>query len=311
MPLPTYCSRRAGGGTSSVSSASSAATASGDSVQVQVGAERAGDLRDAQDRAEVARGERGGRLGDRRLDVGAGRPDRRDLDGLGARRLRAREHLARVALRAAVAEQEQRVAGLGSGPVDRRLVGLHRPRLDARVAQQGGAVIDGVPARAGAAEQDAPARDALGGALGRPRVAQHPPEVFRLPPHRLAHHAHVGSSRGFGGQPTGVPQQHLPGEVVDCMRADRKRVRRGSDAGRGLRADARSRARGDVHPGRRGHGQERRRLLRRAGHGQARAGQDDLQGHRSRSSRAIPRRAPRACSRRAPRRVARAPRRRR
>ena len=89
-----------------------------------------------------------------------------------------------------MAEQDESVVPVGRGAVQHRLVGLHRPGLDARQPQQRGTVVGCVPARAGPGEQHAAPGDALGGALGRTRIAQHPPEIVRLTPHRLSHRAH-------------------------------------------------------------------------------------------------------------------------
>ena len=81
------------------------------------------DLRDAHQRAEVAGGEGGRALGIARLDVGARRSAARDDDRLGALGPRPLEDGVRVALGAAVAQEEERVAGSRPRAVRRR----HRP----------------------------------------------------------------------------------------------------------------------------------------------------------------------------------------
>ena len=151
----------------------------------QLGAEGTRQLRHAHERAEVARGEGRTALRCDRLDVAA-RADARDHHGadLAAAGLVARRR--RVALGVAVGEQDQRVARGRRRASERGGERLDRPRLTARRAQQVGAVVRGMEARAGTCEQDAPgAADAVGGSLDRSRVSEDACELGRLRGHAL------------------------------------------------------------------------------------------------------------------------------
>ncbi len=90
-------------------------------------------------------------------------------------------------------------AASGTRSVQRRVHRRHRPRLDARRAQEPGSDIRRVPARAGAHEEQPAAAEPLRRGLDGGRVGQHPAQLGGLRRHRLGHHA------GHGRQSMSAP----------------------------------------------------------------------------------------------------------
>ena len=163
----------------------------GDVLELERGSERARELGEPHQRAEVAGRERGAPLLLDRLDVDTRRAaasdhDRRSCAG-GAEPL---EDRGRESLRVPVAHHEHGVARAGRQPVERRVHRLDRDSLDIGLAEQPDAVVGGVPARASAHDEDPPPDEALGLGLDGPGVGEQLAEVGRLAPHRGAHDAH-------------------------------------------------------------------------------------------------------------------------
>ena len=152
---------------------------------LQGSAERAGELRQPHQRAEVARGERRAALRLDRLDVDPRRaapPD--DDDRRTALPAQLLEHLAREPLRVAVAQNQDGVVVLERQAVERGVHRLHRGRPHAGLAQQPDRVVRGMPARARADRDDAPAGEPLGLRGHGARIGEQHAQVGRLPPHR-------------------------------------------------------------------------------------------------------------------------------
>src|SRR5207302_8983120 len=94
----------------------------GNRVELELGAERARELRETHQRAEVTRGKRAGALLSDRLDLRA-RADPADRDRGDAVLARARQYLRGVALGAAVAEAHERVTRDGRRTPERAVGG--------------------------------------------------------------------------------------------------------------------------------------------------------------------------------------------
>src|SRR6266545_426966 len=89
------------------------------------------------------------------FDVGAG-ADTADRNGEDAVLARPVVRLRGIALRAAVAEDNEGIPKCRSWTPERQVGGGHGQRVDAGEAQQVGALVGGVEAGAGAGDEDSP-----------------------------------------------------------------------------------------------------------------------------------------------------------
>ena len=97
------------------------------------------------------------------------------------------EHLARVALRASVAEEDKRVGRRRLRPPERAVGGGHGSGVGVGEAQEVGALICRMPACPGADHQDAPPRDARRAGFDRRPVGKDAAQIVGLPLHRPGH----------------------------------------------------------------------------------------------------------------------------